>query len=257
MGTKGRGYLVWTIGGAIFAVPEIWASRDSTLPFPTLSGTIGHLERRWEIVSLLVIIVIANALLHAVRLGFAAAAQLAEARAVEAAGETPAAPSPTSTVPLRGGRYLALAQGRVTRTRTPKVVSDWTWYLYAAVALGLIATGFLLPLAVHHGHSSPAERQLAGEFGYGAMALTFFLIPTLVAWRPGVLLPYPGLFQTVVNLEARLPIVAVVVAGCMTFLMLHLVFYPYPSIIPWFPNLENLHNYCLVHPHAQVCLPNK
>src|SRR2546423_14300388 len=81
------GYVVWAVAGAVFAVPEIWASRDGTLPFPTLSGTVGHLERRWEIVSLIVIVVIANALLHAVRIGSAGIARRAEEGVAEA-GET-------------------------------------------------------------------------------------------------------------------------------------------------------------------------
>jgi hypothetical protein len=39
----------------------------------------------------------------------------------------------------------------------------------------------------------------------------------------------------------------------MAFLALHLVLYPYPSIIPWFQNLERLHDYCAQHPLAEIC----
>jgi hypothetical protein len=81
------------VGGALFAVPEIWASVDSDLPIPTLSGTVGHLERRWEIISLLVIIVMVNVLLHVARVG---AALLARQAGVAIEGD---ATSPTATVP--------------------------------------------------------------------------------------------------------------------------------------------------------------
>jgi hypothetical protein len=68
------GYGTWALAGAMFAVPEIWASRDNDLPFPTLSGTIGHLERRWDIVALLVILVVTYALLQVIRVGAAVVA---------------------------------------------------------------------------------------------------------------------------------------------------------------------------------------
>jgi hypothetical protein len=41
----------------------------------------------------------------------------------------------------------------------------------------------------------------------------------------------------------------------MTFLLLHLVLYPYPSIISWFPDLKNLHNYCAPYLHAERAHP--
>ena len=174
-------------------------------------------------------------------------------RADEQAGPTieTAAPAGTAaTIPLSRGRHVAVTEGRVTRTATP-VYPGW-WVLYLPFTLIAVALGFLVPLWIHSWHASDAEKQLSGEFGYGAMALTFFLIPGLLAYL-GVLVPFPSLFQAVINLEQRAQIVAVVVAGSMTFLMLHLVFYPYPSIIPWFQNLEHLHNYCAQHADQLLC----
>src|SRR5438477_10594905 len=103
LSTEIRGYIVWAIAGAMFAVPEVWAASDGDLPFPTLSGTVGHLERRWEIASLVVIVVIANALLHAVRVG------IAERRAGAERGDT-------DTVPFGGRKHVAVEQGRLTGT---------------------------------------------------------------------------------------------------------------------------------------------
>jgi hypothetical protein len=241
MSTTVRGYIVWGIAGAIFAVPEIWASADSDLSFPTLSGTVGHLERRFELASLAVIVVIANALLHAVRVG------IAERRAGDERGDT-------DTVAYGGTKHVAVEQGRVTRTASPAYPA-W-WLLYFPVTLGAIVLGFLVPLLVHGGHATDAEKQLSGEFGYGAMGLMFFVIPTILAWG-GVLVPFPGLFRSVLDLERLFPPLAVAVAGCMTFLMLHLVLYPYPSIIPWFQDVKNLHDYCSDHLAAAVCQSKK
>ena len=120
--------------------------------------------------------------------------------------------------------------------------------LLVAVAHGL-GDGELavIPVTNCRGGPFPGTR-----IGYSAMAVMFFLIPTGLAYL-GRLVPFPGLFATVGNLEQRAKIVAVVVAGCMTFLMLHLVLYPYPSIIPWFVDLKNLHDYCGDHARELVC----
>jgi hypothetical protein len=55
--TKRRwGYLVWVVAGLVIAVPEISAAADSdALPFTTISGMVGHLERRWNWVELIVV----------------------------------------------------------------------------------------------------------------------------------------------------------------------------------------------------------
>jgi hypothetical protein len=270
MKVEKRGYVVWAIAGAIFAVPEIWASVDSSLPFPTLSSTVGHLERKWEIM-LGVILVIAYALMHAVRLGIANVteelqeeiAQLqAELRGAEvvASRTVPTQSAATRTVPspLRGdSKRLAIEQGRLTRTSTPRYATGLWWGLYLPSTLVIVALGFLIPLWIHGWEATPAEKQLAGELGYAAMGLMFFLIPGLLSYFPGVLVPFPGLFTTVVNIEKRVPIFAVIVVGCMTFLMLHLVFYPYPKIIKWFPDLEHVNTYCAQNPDAPICIAKK
>jgi hypothetical protein len=80
------GYGVWLLAGAMFAIPELWASTDSDLGFPTLSNTVGSLERRQEIVSLVVVLVIANALLHGVRVGATVMAKRRDPPAPAAAG---------------------------------------------------------------------------------------------------------------------------------------------------------------------------
>ena len=56
------GYVVWSIVGAAVAVPEIWAAASgSDFIWPTISGTVGHLEDKWSIVALAPVALIAGA----------------------------------------------------------------------------------------------------------------------------------------------------------------------------------------------------
>ena len=252
------GLKVWLVAGAVFAAPEIWASVDSDLPIPTLSGTVGHLERRWEIASLFVILVLVNALLHAVRIGSAIVSNRAEVRVAARLGAAIAPPPPGTavTVPVNANKHVVIDEGRSTRTSTPVYLGSGFTVAYFVFTLVLVAAGFLIPLLTHHGHATDAEKQLSGEFGYGAMGVAFFLIPSVLA-HFDKLVAFPSLFGTVLAIEQRAQIAAVFVAGCLTFLALHLALYPYPSIISWFVNLEHLHNYCVNHASELICQTNR
>jgi hypothetical protein len=251
------GYGTWALAGAMFAVPEIWASRDNDLPFPTLSGTIGHLERRWDIVALLVILVVTYALLQVIRVGAAVVATrvgLAEANvpATATAAAAPGFGTPAPTVEVKSGAHVAVNEGRVTGKELAYHLG-WAFALaYLLCTCVVVAFSFLIPFWIHGSQASDAEKQLGGEIGYSSMALMFFLIPAALA-RFGLMVPFPSLFATVVNLEHRSRIVAVLVAGCMTFLTLHLVLYPYPSIIAWFVDLKNVHDHCAQHGTELIC----
>jgi hypothetical protein len=69
---------------------------------------------------------------------------------------------------------------------------------------------------------------------YGLILVFWVLIPSLVAWpkRFALDVPFPTLFSTVRSLERRLRVLALVVAAGLVMLLLHLVLYPWPSIIP-------------------------
>ena len=84
---------------------------------------------------------------------------------------------------------------------------------YLVCAGIVVFAAFAIPWWIHNWHATPTEKQLDGEIGYAAIALMFFLIHSHESRR------------------ARQP-------------MLHLIFYPYPSIIPWFQDLQRLHDYC-------------
>jgi hypothetical protein len=58
------GYVVWGAVALVIAVPEFWALFSDDAPWPTISGTIGHLEDLWHPTAVIVVaaIVVAAAL---------------------------------------------------------------------------------------------------------------------------------------------------------------------------------------------------
>lgn len=58
------GYCVWGAVALVVAVPEIWALAVADAPWPTLSGTVAHLEDLWPPTAVIVVaaIVVAAAL---------------------------------------------------------------------------------------------------------------------------------------------------------------------------------------------------
>ena len=62
-----RGYGLWLAVGAVIAIPEIWAA-VARPPWPTISGTVGHLELRWNFVAVIVVAVLVIVAAHAIRI---------------------------------------------------------------------------------------------------------------------------------------------------------------------------------------------
>jgi hypothetical protein len=62
--------------------------------------------------------------------------------------------------------------------------------------------------------------------------------------------PFPTLFQSFQAIEARAKWLALVIAAGLTVLMIHLVFYPWTSILP---DLQHLHHFCQANKGAPLC----
>jgi hypothetical protein len=77
-----------------------------------------------------------------------------------------------------------------------------------------------------------ADRRVLGYVLYGTIALTLVVVPGVLEWRLGRRVPFATFFDVVRDLEARIRIAAVVVAAGVVVLAIHLVFYPWPAIIP-------------------------
>jgi hypothetical protein len=63
------GYVVWGTVALVVAIPEIAALAAHDVPWPTISGTIGHLEDLWHPTAVIVVAVIVVAAALAVGYG--------------------------------------------------------------------------------------------------------------------------------------------------------------------------------------------
>src|SRR4051812_17834035 len=63
------GYLVWFTMGIVIGVPEIWAAiSGDDFYWPTISTTVGHLQGRWPVLTLIPVALIAGYGYSALRL---------------------------------------------------------------------------------------------------------------------------------------------------------------------------------------------
>jgi hypothetical protein len=222
--TEAWGYGVWSIFGVIVAVPELWAAVSSeTAWFPTISATVGYLEYHHVWVSIPVVSVIVGAAYGALR-----------------------PPEKTGVLPRKGeqGKRVqgdpALPDrtaegGRLTRSKAP--VREIGAGVYFAVAVVVTAAG----TAIAVWRTGGTDEHAVGQVLYGSIAFLLVVVPTVAAWpkRWAVDIPFPTLLATVRNLERRLRIVAVVVTAGLAYLLIHLVFYPWPATIP---DVQDLHD---------------
>lgn len=229
-GAKRRwGYLVWLIAGIVIGVPEITAAVDhGALPFTTISGMTGHLERHHSWVELIVIALIALLIYSTTRLR----------PAVDTAG--PVAASAGGLTRTVGGRLTVRPQ----EPKPARAFDDETApRLFAlCAACSLVAIGFATWAADRwwhdNGHYHPAYVL------YGSLGLLWLLIPSLVAFALGADTPFPTLLRTIRNLEDWLRgrhwpgslgalaawLVSYLIFAGLVILLLHLTLYPFPDI---------------------------
>ncbi len=200
------GYAVWGATGAVIAVPEIWASVDSEhVPWPTISGTVGYIEYWHTWVAVIVIGILVWSVFHSVRYAGGVA----------------------------GGRRTP--GGRLTRG-TPQTTPIRT---ALAVAYYVVSVAAIIAAAWSVSSARPHDKHLLGEVLYGSIGLFGVIIPSIFGyiWRKDV--PFPTLFWTIQKIEERVRLVAIVFAAGITVLLVHLAFYPWPSVIP---DLQDLHD---------------
>jgi hypothetical protein len=226
------GYAVWFSFAVIVLVPEFWAAfwKDSA-PFPTISATTGALEYDHPILGLVVVTVIVLCAYSAFRFPPV---------------RTGVVPPPGE--PDRGWMgedtlipYRTPLGNRFTLSTTP--VPEIRAWIYFTVALGVILGATTWAVLT----SDVDDEYRTGQTLYGLIALFLIVIPSLLAWPKWWAreVPFPTLFATVRSLERRLRFVAFAVAAGLVMLLLHIVLYPWPSIIP---DLNRLHQNYKCHP---------
>jgi hypothetical protein len=207
------GYALWGVVGLIIAVPEIAAAAWHGGPWPTISGTIGHLEVIWSGTAILVVAVIVAVVMHMLRY-------------------RPDSPTMGVIRPVTGLRRTQ--SGRLTKRpmRTAAAMraqrKDWIGYAYLATAFLAVLVPSVLVGTLVRG-SSDHTKWIVGYVIYGCIAVFCVALPSALAyWVSDV--PFPTLFRTISDLERLWRPIAVVIVAGLAVLLVHLALYPWPDI---------------------------
>jgi hypothetical protein len=208
------GYGVWGLVALVIAIPEISAAWHM-VPWPTISGTVGHLEYRWSWVALIVVALVVSAGFHAVKYP------------VEPRDD----PAPDTDGPNR-----RTMNGRLTKEKVPSKAAparrtevvrldklSIRWFLGA---IGIVVSTSLLTGLVF----DPANPFMLAYILYGLIGLLFVAAPSALAYWRKREVSFPTLFWTLTALERRMHPIAVAVYASLVILLLHLAFYPWPGI---------------------------
>ncbi len=218
--SEGWGYLVWGVVFAAIAVPEIWAAAaGSNFIWPTISGTVGHLEDKWAIVALAPVALLAGAALALSRFQTAGVTIQADAEALVRTPE---------------GRLAKVGKVELGLDKpVPKIVLDpasalagrtkWSVLPYLLVASTVVAVCSLAAAASNN-------KWLTGYVLYSLIAVFGMVIPNALAYWRKKDVPFTTLFFTLRSLERRLHAVAIVIAAGLAVLLIHLAVYPWPDL---------------------------
>lgn len=208
------GYAVWGSMGLVIAVPELSAAVDSEhVRWPTISGTVGYLEYWHPWVALVVVGLIVWAVLRGIRFPPSQVEELKDHADANPSRELKRTP-----------------YGRLTIAKQRKEIPG---KLYFPLALAIVIGGTVLAYV-----DRPDDKYRLGEVLYGLIAAFWVGIPSLMAYLPGRDAPFPTLFEAAKSLESRARILVATIAGLLAILLIHLVLYPWPSVIP---DLQDLH----------------
>jgi hypothetical protein len=220
------GYGVWLFFGVIVLVPELWAAFwGNSAKWPTISGVTGALEYDHPVLALVVVGVIVLCVYSALRYPPTRTGVLPVKDAGDGGGGVEGDPALPYRTPIGG---------RLTLSTSP--VREIGAGLYFGIALLVIGVcTAVAAITTDIDDEFPVGRTL-----YGLTALFWVVIPSLLAWpkRFAADVPFPTLFETVRSLERRLRVLALGITAGLVILLIHLVLYPWPSIIP---DLSRLH----------------
>jgi hypothetical protein len=209
------GYVIWGVFGFLVALPEVWAAIDAdSAPWPTISGTVGELEYHHPAVALAVTAAIAASAYSALRY-----------RAEK-----------TGVLPDQGDEALPNRTRGLRLTGSKRPLRRIEARIYFIFSLAIIGAGTAVAVLT----TDVTEEHTVGRTIYGLTAFLWVIVPSLWAWLPkwGRDVPFLTLFGTVQRLETRLPIAPPVIAAGLAILLIHLVIYPWPDIIP---DIQQLH----------------
>ena len=205
------GYLVWVAMGIVIGVPEIWAAiSGDDFYWPTISTTVGHLQDRWPVLTLIPVALIVGYGYSALRLRPAATALQADMSAITR--------TPQGRLTQTDPTLEQLATGAPPDPGPSPFFS--TPYFVIATLVVVVA-----PLAVSPSHN----RFLVGYVLYSLIAIFWVIIPNIAAYWFKRDAPYTTLVVTINSLARRLTFAACAAAALLVILLIHLAFYPWPS----------------------------
>jgi hypothetical protein len=198
------GYVVWGVALLVVLTPEITAASDHDAPWPTISGTVGHLEYLHSWVALIVVALIVFVAVQLLRYPQDSAQVVRQAN----------------------GRALRRTSlGRFTMSR-PDAASDAELSgAMIVVGAAIVAGGSGLTAALE-----PSNRFVLAYVLYGLIAIFFVIIPSILAFWWSRDVPFPTFFRTFTNLERRLHFVSVLIVIGLVILLIHLALYPWPGV---------------------------
>ncbi len=208
------GYLVWSAMGVVIAVPELLAAAGgNNFLWPTISTTVGHLQGRWPVLTLIPVALIVMAGTSVLRIKLGDTALQADQQAI---GRSPQGRLIKQDVTLE-----QLATGGIPST-APRRGQFEHVFPYFVFATAVVVAGGVI--------AAPSDsRFLVGYVLYSLIALFWVVIPNLAAYFVGKDFPFTTLVFTVRALGRRLQFVAAFVAALLVILLLHLAFYPWPT----------------------------
>jgi hypothetical protein len=195
------GYAVWGTIALVVIIPELSATFTRQLIWPTISGTVGHLEYLRDWVGLIVVAFIVLVVIQVARF--------------------PAGPGLVLNRPPH--RFVRQTPGgRCTRRREQgRDIS--VLILGAGVVVVIVGSTLTAEL-------DPSDRYALGYVLYGLIALFCIATPSVVAYVWAKDVPFPTFFRTLANLERRVHFMSAVVLIGLGILLIHLALYPWPNV---------------------------
>jgi hypothetical protein len=211
--SEGWGYAVWSAMGIVVAVPEIWAAvSGDDFVWPTISTTVGHLEDRWPVVALIPVALIVMSAYSVFRIGAGSTALQADFQALGRTPQGRLTKQEVSFEELAAGGAPAVAGRR-----------QWGVLPYFSFATVVVVVSAIAA-------SASENRFLVGYVLYSTIAVFWLVVPNVLAYWFKRDVPFTTVFFTVRCLGRRLQVVAALVAALLVILLLHLAFYPWPSL---------------------------
>jgi hypothetical protein len=204
------GYGLWGAVGVIIAIPELWAAVAKGSPWPTISGTVGHLEDLWPGTAIFVVAVIV----------------IAAGQALKAAwGRRPEVEDIART---KGGRMTRRPGAEPSADRD--AIGGWQYAYLLAALLAVIIPSVAFYIVTLSTSPSQETKWILGYIIYGLIGLFCIVVPSILAywWRTDV--PFPTLFAALASLQQRVHFVALIVLAGLVVLLIHLALYPWPDV---------------------------